>query len=520
MFRRVFRAITRALLPLTAVISCIGLAHMGLVRSEALSYQKHPDGLVGKWGNIWRHTYQLYHFAENGTFEEVFGGSSDRQSELILCSGTFTVSSGRLSLALKKQGLAVPKGCVEAEDFAYRLDGPTRLILEGPGGAMVLNRCSALPDAHDPVDKNFWGDCGAMLGAPSIADDDLRTRVKAIMHSELEDKKVVEVEVTEAVLDRINSWAKMLAFFAGIPMALLIGVLGVMGFRKYNDLSELISAAEEKIKPTIRQAEKTADDVERKTNDLKARAGEMQSQVERAEKTAGDMERATSELKKRNEDMERLFDVLEPRLKESERLAKGYEARLTEVQKAVDSRVADLEQDVNEIKDLLPGKERWPVKTGSDKDVQRVSAKPVSATVEELNALVPPKNPRSRKLQETRVAPAELTIYTVEATIVTMKLQMSGNYTLVLQGHGGATMRAQVPNPDPAFVPSSSRWAEEIAIVRKQINDHLVPTRFVTRVKIKARITGVGFFTSLHGQLGVAPNGFELHPVIGIEFLS
>jgi len=35
-----------------------------------------------------------------------------------------------------------------------------------------------------------------------------------------------------------------------------------------------------------------------------------------------------------------------------------------------------------------------------------------------------------------------------------------------------------------------------------------------------ATVTGVGFFDFLHGQTGVAPNGIELHPVIGFTSLS
>jgi hypothetical protein len=31
----------------------------------------------------------------------------------------------------------------------------------------------------------------------------------------------------------------------------------------------------------------------------------------------------------------------------------------------------------------------------------------------------------------------------------------------------------------------------------------------------QATITGVGFFDVLHGQTGVAPNGIELHPLLG-----
>src|SRR5262249_31008189 len=35
---------------------------------------------------------------------------------------------------------------------------------------------------------------------------------------------------------------------------------------------------------------------------------------------------------------------------------------------------------------------------------------------------------------------------------------------------------------------------------------------------IPVQVTGVGMFDFLHGQAGVAPNGIELHPVLGIAF--
>ncbi len=35
-----------------------------------------------------------------------------------------------------------------------------------------------------------------------------------------------------------------------------------------------------------------------------------------------------------------------------------------------------------------------------------------------------------------------------------------------------------------------------------------------------ARVVGVAFFDYLHGQTGVAPNGIELHPVLGFACLS
>jgi hypothetical protein len=36
----------------------------------------------------------------------------------------------------------------------------------------------------------------------------------------------------------------------------------------------------------------------------------------------------------------------------------------------------------------------------------------------------------------------------------------------------------------------------------------------------RAQITGVAFFDFLHGQTGVAPNGIELHPILGFACLA
>jgi hypothetical protein len=42
---------------------------------------------------------------------------------------------------------------------------------------------------------------------------------------------------------------------------------------------------------------------------------------------------------------------------------------------------------------------------------------------------------------------------------------------------------------------------------------------FQTKIRAtKATLIGVGFFDRLHGQLGVAPNGIELHPVLDVTF--
>jgi len=39
------------------------------------------------------------------------------------------------------------------------------------------------------------------------------------------------------------------------------------------------------------------------------------------------------------------------------------------------------------------------------------------------------------------------------------------------------------------------------------------------RVCRRAVVTGVAFFDFKHGQTGVAPNGIELHPILGFRCL-
>jgi hypothetical protein len=158
--------------------------------------------------------------------------------------------------------------------------------------------------------------------------------------------------------------------------------------------------------------------------------------------------------------------------------------------------------------------------------------------------------------------PVEVTIWQIDVTITAMKLEADGDYHLVLQGASGETMIGEIPTPTTTFV-GSSLWLENIkearAAVDQKFTSHLSPSSFIpmggklvprgavsvapatsaNAVKsflpsgpgpiqpfktqlpaTRARVTGVGFFDSVHGQMGVSQsNGIELHPVLKIEWL-
>jgi hypothetical protein len=228
-----------------------------------------------------------------------------------------------------------------------------------------------------------------------------------------------------------------------------------------------------------------------------------------------------------------------------------------------------------------PGVERWPVKTGTDPDVgnvgknvingQLLGAGIVPTTVEELiriprSADMTPPTSEFPDFQQRRKNPVETTIWQIEADIIALKQEADGDRHLVLQGASGQTMIGEIPTPRAPFVLASSPWLANMQAARQAVDDKLVsklsPADFTRlddmlvprkslsvqpeampsvlasfrtpkedeqqamptfKTKVPAtpvRITGVGFFDKVHGQMGVALlNGIELHPVLKIEWL-
>ena len=146
---------------------------------------------------------------------------------------------------------------------------------------------------------------------------------------------------------------------------------------------------------------------------------------------------------------------------------------------------------------LACGVERWSVKTLKDRPLLRARA----TTVASLVGL-----PRPVTLPATRM-PFERRIYTVPAAVTLDRAEADLDHHYVLRV-GRQTMIAEAPS---ALCTSGAT-----AYRRKQMSD----TRSVARICARARVTGVAFFDFLHGQTGVAPNGIELHPILGFACLT
>jgi len=166
------------------------------------------------------------------------------------------------------------------------------------------------------------------------------------------------------------------------------------------------------------------------------------------------------------------------------------------------------------------GTERWPVKTLSDQDAASVNFSPVDSSVAELRGLTAPAS----LPQSSRIAPTELTVYSVTAQLVEFKLEEDHDIHLVIAepSDPSATMITEFPDADTCTGAVASAHAGEMKSARAALVAAFgqPSSSSFTRMSSTATITGVGFFDVLHGQTGVAPNGIELHPVIGFSVLS
>lgn len=169
------------------------------------------------------------------------------------------------------------------------------------------------------------------------------------------------------------------------------------------------------------------------------------------------------------------------------------------------------------------GVERTDVKDLRDKAVVDIHMTPVPATVTELRKLKAPKvigGTLQRQDSETQV-------YEVSAWVIGYKHEAfnpktgdgDGDYHVVISEVGKPKQTMIFEIPDPRCAPGN--YAETLKQERDFIDSlpkGQATSAFKTLDKpVPVKATFVLFFDKKHGQKGVAPNGVEGHPGLGIE---
>lgn len=165
---------------------------------------------------------------------------------------------------------------------------------------------------------------------------------------------------------------------------------------------------------------------------------------------------------------------------------------------------------------LACGVERWAVKTGADRDAAAVAMTPEETTIAALSDLHAPPSPNSRPT--SRFRPAEFKTFKINGIIVGAKREKDEDYHIVLQAEDDVegTMVIESVSPNCTL---KSKFKAQIVAVRKAIDQKIKGiSAKMKKLNLPVTVTGIGFFDPIHGQTGVAPNGIELHPILGITF--
>jgi hypothetical protein len=134
---------------------------------------------------------------------------------------------------------------------------------------------------HD--EKKYCGDCGTLLKSDvGLFSPEVRDYVRSIIKEELRDQKAVEIEITEAIVTRVTSWAKLFALAAGLLVTIFLGILGVLGFGTFSEFKHRIEVAKNQIDPILNKADADTKAISLKIDELNIRAKEVAVNLEQA----------------------------------------------------------------------------------------------------------------------------------------------------------------------------------------------------------------------------------------------
>jgi hypothetical protein len=152
---------------------------------------------------------------------------------------------------------------------------------------------------------------------------------------------------------------------------------------------------------------------------------------------------------------------------------------------------------------LTCGRERWNVKVLRDPGAATLVREAEATTITALTGM-----PKETDRPQNGRASLERRVFRVRGIIREVRPnQDDGDVHLVLDDPADRTRFLVAEIPDSACA-VGSRYASDFAEARR--------TFVGMPVGVEVEVEGVAFWDDDHGQLGAAPNGIELHPVLKI----
>jgi hypothetical protein len=191
-------------------------------------------------------------------------------------------------------------------------------------------------------------------------------------------------------------------------------------------------------------------------------------------------------------------------MQESTAQDKGYRPAYGKACRALTHASTSENEPVQSVAGPQCGFERWPVKILTDQDSKRVDFTPTDSSVAKLNTLkVPGTYPYDRRLVRG------WGIECLPGTSAPHRDARRDGLGPAYSHRRSGSERHHNDCRDPApFCALGSGHEKDYETARAKAQQ--IPLGALIEVE------GVGFFDIMHGQSGVAKNGFEIHPVLKI----
>jgi hypothetical protein len=160
----------------------------------------------------------------------------------------------------------------------------------------------------------------------------LKTIIAEAVAARVKDAKVVEIETAQAIAERLFGWAKSAALVTGIPLGLLVVVLGVLGISSWTDFTKRVADGKSEVELHLSNAKKAAEDVGAEAAALKTQYADLKKQFGDVSALAVDVKELSSKVDKLEQiQFEKSADLL-PEMKTTiEQRIKEYRAYLQSI---------------------------------------------------------------------------------------------------------------------------------------------------------------------------------------------
>ena len=129
--------------------------------------------------------------------------------------------------------------------------------------------------------KKFCADCGTQLDPQAAQLENLvKLQVEKTIDERFKDQKLIDVETSQAVAERLMGWAKIFGFFVGLPVALLLLILSINGIEKYSDFKNMIGRIEIQVQPEIERAKADAELAQKTASEAKDEAAASKQAIQ------------------------------------------------------------------------------------------------------------------------------------------------------------------------------------------------------------------------------------------------